>query len=200
MIGVVDYEAGNIASVSNALSQAGAEFLVSGDIDDLAKCDGIILPGVGAAPTAMASLHERNLTAFLASLNVPFLGICLGMQLLYRFSEEGGTLCLGVLPGSVRKIDHQACKVPHIGWNQMEVLVDHPLLEGVGRSGYFYYANSYAAPVDDLTAGVTDCGIRFAAAVFKNNYFGFQFHPEKSGPAGLRLLKNFDDLCRSSRQ
>jgi glutamine amidotransferase len=199
MIGVIDYEAGNIASVSNALSQLGAEFLVSNDIGQLATCDGIILPGVGAAPTAMASLRERNLPEFLATIKVPFLGICLGMELLYHHSEEGNTPCLGLLPGSVRKINESLCKVPHIGWNRVEFLADHRIFEAAGRSEYYYFAHSYAARVDASTAGVADCGIRLAAAVSKGNYFGVQFHPEKSGSAGLRLLKNFDVLCKSSR-
>jgi glutamine amidotransferase len=200
MIGVVDYEAGNIASVSNALTQLGAGFVVSADPALLGTCDGIILPGVGAAPAAMASLEERHLTPFLASIKVPFLGICLGMQLLYRFSEEGNTPCLGVFPGSVRKINQAVCKVPHIGWNQVEFLADHPLLAGVNKSEYFYFAHSFAAQADASAAGVTDCGVRFASAVFSGNHLGVQFHPEKSGAAGLKLLKNFEALCRSSRQ
>ncbi|HEY6190760.1 MAG TPA: imidazole glycerol phosphate synthase subunit HisH [Bacteroidota bacterium] len=200
MIGVVDYEAGNIASVSNALSQIGTGFLVSNDPGQLASCDGVILPGVGAAPAAMASLRERNLLEFLATLDIPFLGICLGMELLYHYSEEGDTPCLGVLPGSVRKIDESACKVPHIGWNRVEFLGTHAIFEPEGRSEYYYFAHSYAARVDASTAGVVDCGIRLAAAVSNGNYFGVQFHPEKSGSAGLRLLKNFDALCKSYRR
>ena len=199
MIGVIDYEAGNIASISNALSRIGSDFMVSADVGKLRTCTGIILPGVGAAPTAMSSLQDRNLPGFLVSLKVPFLGICLGMQLLYKFSEEGNTPCLGVLPGSVRTINPAVCRVPHIGWNSVEFIADHPLIAGVKRSAYFYFAHSYAAHPDASAAGVSDCGVPFAAAVFKDNYLGVQFHPEKSDSEGLRLLKNFDDLCRTSR-
>ena len=133
-------------------------------------------------------------------MKVPFLGICLGMQLLYRFSEEGETSCLGVVPGSVRKINPALSKVPHIGWNRVHFRADHPLIRGIGRSEYFYFAHSYAAEAGADPQAVADCGVPFAAAVFSGNFFGVQFHPEKSGSAGLRLLKNFDGLCRSSRR
>jgi len=197
VIGIVDYEMGGIASVSNALSQIGAGSTVGRTRTELAKCDGIILPGIGAAPGAMTSLHDQGLTTFLSSLKTPFLGVCLGMQLLHTFSEEGDTTCLKVLPGTVKRMNHAVCKVPHIGWNEVQVLSNHPLFEGLKNPAYFYFSHSYAAPVGPATTAVSDCGVRFASAVSKDRYFGVQFHPEKSGDAGLQFLKNFAKLCKS---
>jgi glutamine amidotransferase len=200
VIGIVDYDAGNITSVSNALTSAGAEFLVSGESKVLARCDGIILPGVGAAPGAMASLNERKLTGFLGSLEVPVLGICLGMQVLFESSEEGNTTCLGVLPGVVKKFDDRVSKVPHMGWNRVDVTSKNPLIGDAPNSEFYYFANSYAAEVDGSTIGISHCEVPFSAAVARGNYYGVQFHPEKSGIAGLAILKNFEALCRSYRR
>src|ERR1041385_710902 len=197
MIGVVDYEAGNISSVANALSAIGVKFTVSSDKDKLNQCSGIILPGVGAAPGAMASLRKRGLTDFLTSFELPFLGICLGMQLLYQSSEEGETNCLGILQGSVKKFDGSLTKVPHMGWNDVEFISRNELMKGPLKSDYFYCANSYYAEVDSATIGTATEGVCFAAAVVKDNFFGVQFHPEKSAKSGLMLLKNFDDICKS---
>ena len=200
MIGVVDYEAGNIASVSNALSALGAEFIVSGRSDDLSRCAGIILPGVGAATGAMQSLQQRDLVDFLRSVSVPFMGICLGMQVLYEHSAEGDTPCLGILPGTIKKLNVSAEKIPHMGWNRVEIIATHPLMNGIQSNDFFYFAHSYVAPVDDYTVGITSSGERFTAVVAKENYFGVQFHPEKSGASGLHLLKNFTERCSSFRQ
>ncbi len=197
MIGIVDYEMGSITSVSNALSQIGADFTAGRTRTELAKCDGIILTGIGAAPAAMTALHDQGLTAFLSSLKTPFLGVCLGMQLLHTYSEEGETTCLKVLPGTVKRMNHAVCKVPHIGWNQVQILANHPLFEGLKDPAYFYFAHSYAAPVGPATTAAADCGVRFAAAVSKDRYFGVQFQPEKSGDTGLQFLRNFAKLCKS---
>ncbi len=200
MIGVVDYEAGNIASVSNALTRIGAQFIVSSESEKLARCDGIILPGVGAAPGAMSSLETLGLVRFVQTLGVPVLGICLGMQLLYQASEEGGMRCLGLVPGLIRSLKGRVSKVPHMGWNRVEFLTPNPLAAGIDSDGYFYFAHSYVADVDESTIATSNCGVQFAAAISKGNYFGVQFHPEKSGRAGLSLLSNFDKLCRSFRR
>ena len=200
MIGVVDYEAGNIASVSNALSTLGAEFIVSGRADDLSRCGGIILPGVGAATGAMQSLRERGLIDFLRSVRVPLFGICLGMQILYEHSAEGDTQCLGILPGTIKKLDVSAEKIPHMGWNRVEIIAAHPLMNGIRSNDFFYFAHSYVAPVDACTIGVTSSGERFTAVFAKENYFCVQFHPEKSGASGLHLLRNFIEQCSSFRQ
>jgi glutamine amidotransferase len=200
MIGVVDYEAGNLTSVANALSTVQCEFIVSSDVETLSHCNGIILPGVGAAPGAMLSLHRRGLTTFLQSLDVPFLGICLGMQLLYSESEEGKTTCLGIVPGTISQLDPDKSKVPHMGWNTVRVISPNLLTDGMSGEQYFYFAHSFVAGVNGVTTAVADCGVPFAAVIRHKNYFGVQFHPEKSGDAGLRLLKNFDTTCTSYRQ
>ncbi len=196
MIGVVDYEAGNIASVSNALKAIDAEFIVTNEIARLKECDGVILPGVGAAGGAMSSLKQFKLDAFLPTVTAPFLGICLGMQLLYGESEEGATKCLGVLQGTVRKFDGRTSKVPHMGWNLVEQRAPNPLMRDIPGREHFYFANSYYSPADKEATAVSRDGVEFAAAIQNGNFLGVQFHPEKSGHAGLRLLKNFADLCR----
>jgi glutamine amidotransferase len=200
MIGVVDYEAGNIASVSNAMKNIEIDFIVTSDARMLASCDGVILPGVGAAPGAVDSLRRRGLFDFLKNLRSPVLGICLGMQLLFESSEEGDTPCLGIVPETIRTLNGHIPKVPHMGWNQVEFTVDTPLNQGVGRREFFYFAHSFSAPVVPSTVAVTDCGLMISAAIAVDNYVGVQFHPEKSGDAGLRILKNFESICRSYRQ
>ncbi len=196
MIGVVDYEAGNIASVSNALTTIEADFIVTNDIAKLNVLHGIILPGVGAAGGAMASLKRSALDAFLPTVSVPFLGICLGMQLLYENSEEGSTKCLGIVEGTVRKFDGRTSKVPHMGWNTVEQRAPNPLMKGLPEREHFYFANSYYSPADRQTTAVTNDGVEFAAVIRRGNFLGVQFHPEKSGRSGLKLLKNFVELCR----
>ncbi len=196
MIGVVDYEAGNIASISNALTAIGAEFIVSSDSHKLEVCSGIILPGVGAAPGAMASLEQHELAGFLKSASVPLLGVCLGMQLFYENSEEGSTTCLGILHGTVKKFDKRTSKIPHMGWNVVEQGLSIPLMEGISTKEYFYFAHSYYSPVDETTVAFTDEGVRFASVNQSGTVMGVQFHPEKSGTVGLKLLKNFANLCK----
>jgi glutamine amidotransferase len=200
MIGIINYEAGNIRSVSNALRTIGVDFLVSADPKELDRCQGIILPGVGAAPGAMASLDRSGITTYLKKVKKPLLGICLGMQLLYERSEEGDTSCLGVIPGEVKKLSSDAVKIPHIGWNMVTTENGCSLLNEIGGGKYFYFAHSYYAPPDNRTQGTTECGVRFASVIAQDNFFGIQFHPEKSGAVGLQLLKNFDTLCKSYRR
>ena len=195
MIGVVDYEAGNIRSVSNALESIGARFLVTARRNELDGCSGIILPGVGAAPGAMAALNQTGLTGYLKDVRKPFLGICLGMQLLFESSEEGDTPGLGVLPGSVRRFDPALVpKVPHMGWNVVAWSSD---TLAAGRE-YYYFAHSYYAEPGEWTVGISSDGVPFSAAVHRDNFWGVQFHPEKSGRHGLTLLTNFVTICLSS--
>jgi imidazole glycerol-phosphate synthase subunit HisH len=199
MIGVVEYEAGNIRSVINALTAIGAGHIVTSDRHELDTCDGIILPGVGAAPGAMAALRRRDLTGFLKDVTQPFLGICLGMQLLYEYSEEGSTDCLGILPGTVRRFDPaEVTKVPHMGWNNVQWIGSPELVPDAGDGTYYYFAHSYYATPGEWTTGITADGVSFSAAVRRENYRGVQFHPEKSGETGLDVLRRFTKLCTLS--
>jgi len=195
MIGVVDYEAGNISSIVNALKAVGVKYCTSSSAEELSGCRGIILPGVGAAPGAMESLRRHGLVDFLQSYDRPFLGICLGMQVLYEYSEEGEIPCLGIIPGKVMKLAGNAEKIPHMGWNAVELREAHPLMKGIPDGAYFYFAHSYSAPVGSSTTGVSRCGGEFSAIVSRVNYSGVQFHPEKSGRDGLQVLRNFSSLC-----
>lgn len=194
---VVDYDAGNLYNVGNALKFLGADYVMSGDPDLVARADRVILPGVGSARAAMTSLARQGLSDLIPRLTVPFLGICLGMQLLFEVSEEDRCPCLGLLQGTVRRFARERVKVPHIGWNQVEWGAAGPqrlseLTQGLESSGYFYFVHSYFAPVHpDATMAVTEYDGLFSSAVRKGNFLGLQFHPERSGGPGLQLLRNF---------
>lgn len=197
MLAVVDYEAGNLHSVGRALKFLGADFQVTAEPQILKRASRVILPGVGSARHAMASLEERGLIGTLRSLKVPLLGICLGMQLLFEFSEEEDTPCLGVIPGRVKRFDSTQGKVPHMGWNQVDATVaasDNAgeLMRGIPPASHFFFVHSYYLPVDSATT-IAVCHYldTLAAVVASANWQGAQFHPELSGPPGLRLLENF---------
>lgn len=195
MIGVIDYGAGNIRSVGNALDRLKARYVVSNSIDELEKAEKLILPGVGEARSAMATLDRSGLAGWLRNVQVPFLGICIGMQILFEQSAERETECLGVFPGRVEKFDETKIKVPHMGWNRVHAPRETPLFEGIRDGEFFYFVHSYRAPITAGTIGVTDYQAPFSAAVRKDNFYGVQFHAEKSGPAGLQVLRNFIERC-----
>lgn len=201
MIAIVDYEAGNILSVENALRRLGAAFEVTADPARLRAASHVILPGVGEASSAMARLNRslpggETLAGIVRSLDVPVLGICIGVQLLCRSSEEGGADCLGVFSPRVRRFPACAgAKIPHMGWNAVEGL-SGLLFRGIPEGTYVYYVHSYYPEyAPDETVAVTEyAGCRFSAALQRGHFFGTQFHPEKSGPAGAVILKNFLSL------
>lgn len=203
MIGLIDYNMGNLRSVTNAFEKLGVAVEIVKDADTVSKFDKIILPGVGAFKDAMGCLKERNLDeavrAFSAS-GKPLLGICLGMQLLFESSVEFGDCAgLGLIEGEIVKFDtsrfDQRLKVPHMGWNQLHVKKETPLFKGMPESFYLYFVHSFHAQCDDqYTIGKTMYGYEFPSAVQKNNVFGFQPHPEKSHANGLAILKNFVEL------
>lgn len=195
MTGIIDYGAGNIRSVINALERLDTPWTVSGSADELGGCERLILPGVGAAASAMELLRRNELACWLRGVTVPLLGICLGAQLLFERSGEGACACLGVIPGDVVKLDGGGLKVPHIGWNRVRRLRPDPLFEGIGDGTHFYFVHAYHIPIVAATSCVTSHGAEFSSAVAAGNYRGVQFHPEKSGEAGLRLLGNFLKLC-----
>lgn len=195
MIQIIDYGAGNLRSVSNALKQLGQEYEIISSASKLKSNAKIIFPGVGAANAAMRNLNERGFADVISKIEIPFLGICLGMQLLLPYSEEGDTKCLGVIEGTVRKFS-QELKIPQIGWNSVQLINNNPLFQGVPDNSYFYFVNSYFVDAKkNSVLGLTDYGTHFDSVIRKNNFYGVQFHPEKSGEIGLKLLNNFCELC-----
>ena len=197
MIGVIDYKAGNAPSVYNALKRIGSEGVMVRSGADLEHLEGIILPGVGSAGATMDSLRETGILPVLEKKvleeKIPFLGICIGMQILFEHSEEGNADCLGWLKGNVVRFDSAHVRVPQMGWNEVRFLREHPVLTDMGESGHFYYVNSYHVVPEnkeDILA-VTDYDGEFCCMVQRENIMAAQFHIEKSGPLGLNMLKNF---------
>ena len=201
MIAIIDYGAGNIFSVKNALDYLGLESRLVSDIDSVKSADAVILPGVGAFPAAMKKLEATGLvdTIKAEAEKKPFLGICLGMHLIfekgYEFEETDG---LGLIGGSVIKMEEPDLIIPHMGWNKLEKLNDCPLLENVGDNEYVYFVHSYKAQCDDKNiAAYSEYGGRVPALVYNGKYvYGAQFHPEKSGETGLKILKSFGNLIK----
>lgn len=191
MIAVIDYDTGNLRSVANALSRLGAEFCVTDDPSKIRAAQRVLLPGVGEAQSAMTKLRERGLVEVIKSLNQPVLGICIGVQLMCRYSEEGDTECMGIFDSVVRRFPQDmGLKVPHMGWNSIEELRT-PLFEGIESGSYIYYVHSYAPELSPQTIAKTSYGIDYSAALSVDNFYGTQFHPEKSGGVGEKILSNF---------
>lgn len=189
MIAIVKYNAGNIRSVINALDRLGVSSVLTDDPDELRASDKVIFPGVGEAGTAMKYLKERGLDHVMRSLKQPFLGICLGMQLMCAHSEEKDTECLGIFQEKVKKFPPKGL-VPHIGWNNFS-RQKGTLLEGINEVDNFYFVHSYYAEIGSRTIGETDYLIPFTSALQKDNFYGVQFHPEKSADSGKKILENF---------
>jgi glutamine amidotransferase len=195
MLAIVDSGGANIASVRFALERLGARAELTADPAVIRAATRVILPGVGSAAEGMKRLQSRALVDCIRALTQPVLGICLGMQLLFERSAEGGEASLGLLPGRVTRLpDAPGITVPHMGWNTVEARRASPLLQGLAPDARFYFVHSYAAPVSDDTVASAEHGTRFAAIVQRGNFSGVQFHPERSGPAGAQLLKNFLEL------
>lgn len=195
MIAIIDYGAGNVASVANALKEITTDFVITKKEMDLCKSDKIILPGVGEASFAMRQLSLVNISNLFRIIKKPLLGICLGAQLLCDKSEEGNVPCLGIFPLTVVKFKSNELKIPHMGWNQVTVKKPGKLFEGIPDGENFYFAHSYYIPDSEYSTSKCTYGVEFAASIEKNNFYGVQFHPEKSGEAGMKLLKNFVELC-----
>lgn len=193
MIQIIDYGAGNLQSIKNALTKLGAEYQLIRTPAEINPNSKIIFAGVGAAGSAMANLKASGFADVLPKLQNTFLGICLGMQVLFESSEENQAECLGVIEGEVRLFP-QGLVVPQIGWNKVEFTAC-PLFRGIDADSYFYFVNSYYAPLSGSTIARSEYAISFSAAVQKENFYGVQFHPEKSGEAGEKLLANFIELC-----
>lgn len=189
-VAIVKYNAGNIQSVKNALNRLGVESVVTDDAESLRHADKVIFPGVGEASSAMNYLRTRNLEAVVKSLTQPVLGICLGMQLLCEFSEENNTKCLGVLPYRVKKFTADNLKVPQIGWNNVFGLKTD-LFADIEENSYFYFVHSFYVESGAATIATCDYGLNFSAAINYKNFYAVQFHAEKSGAVGAKILENF---------
>lgn len=192
MTAIIDYDAGNIRSVCNALERLGAEFVLTADPEIIRKAGRVILPGVGNAGKAMESLRAEGLCEVIRSLRKPVLGICVGMQVMCRDSEEDDTECLGIFDSHVRRFpENPEAKVPHMGWNVI-ANTEGKLLKDIPGGEYVYFVHSYYPTLcPDTIATCTHGGLMFSAALRYENYYGTQFHPEKSGDSGERILKNF---------
>lgn len=199
-ISIVDYGMGNLRSVQKAFESFGVKPIITSNSKEILESDGVILPGVGAFPDAMGNLKKLKLDSALKTVakeNVPLLGICLGMQLLFDESDEVRlTEGLGLIPGRVRKFEVDL-KIPHMGWNSLNIVKESPFLNGIKQESYVYFVHSYYAELkeDDLVAD-TFYGVSVPAIVSKNNVYGAQFHPEKSGDVGIQMLKNYWELVK----
>lgn len=191
---IIKYNAGNIQSVLYALERIGISAEVTADHEQIKNADKVIFPGVGEANSAMNSLKENNLDQLIKSLKQPVLGICVGMQLLCSYSEENSTKCLGIFDEPVKKFDSgQGLKVPQIGWNTLYDLKS-PLMQGIKENSYCYFVHSYYVPINALAIATTNYVQPYASAIHKNNFYGVQFHAEKSAAVGERIVKNFIEL------
>ena len=199
-LAIIDSGGANISSVRHALKRLGADSVFTADADTIRSADRVILPGVGAAGAAMTRLRELGLVECIRQLQQPVLGICLGMQLLFEHSDEAhqgedGVECIGIMPGTLKKLEPaQGVRIPHMGWNTTSVVRDDSLLKGLPENAWFYFVHSYFAPVGESTLASCTHGENFSAIVRKDNFYGAQFHPERSARHGARLLANFLEI------
>ena len=205
LIAIVDYRAGNVRSVERALQRFGADARVTSDARLIERADGVVFPGQGACDSSMVELRRRCLVEpireYIAS-GRPFLGVCLGMQLLLERSEEGDEPCLGVIPGTVRRFPHDlGLKVPHMGWNRVSFTQSPAMMRGVPDGSCFYFVHGYYADPepDEVVASTTHYGLEFCSGVAWDNVLGVQFHPEKSGDVGLGVYRNFVQMATNGR-
>ena len=194
-ISIIDYQAGNLRSVQKALEKCGANAVISADPETIINSDAVVFPGQGACDTSMNNLKNTgldNVVKTIIQLGTPFLGVCLGLQLLLDYSDEGNEPCLGVIGGKVVSLPDTG-KIPHMGWNEVRVLSDHPVFAGMPENGHYYFVHSYyVVPAESsLICGTTEYGLEFCSAVTYKNVLAVQFHPERSGEVGLQIYKNF---------
>lgn len=197
MIGIVYYGAGNIFSLTAALDRLGLEYGMILTVEDFDKYDRYIIPGVGHAGSAMRKLEQSGLAPSIRRLQKPVLGICVGMQLLTEYSEEGDSTLTGIVPLKTKLFDDNLnIKIPHTGWNRVNHSPGHDLFKGISPGAHFYFVHSYFIEFNSIfTIALAEYGIKFSAVIQKDNFYGVQFHPEKSGLAGEQLLKNFSQLA-----
>lgn len=189
-IALIDYKAGNTQSVINTLTRMGLVPNLTADPDEILSADKVILPGVGHAGSAMRELHKRGLVDVIKSVTVPFLGVCVGMQIMMDWSEEGDTTCLGLVPGKILKFKSDTLKIPQMGWNTVSH-ADNGIFAGVPQSSYFYFVHSFYLPTSPYQTASCHYIDDYTVGVQKDNYYGVQFHPEKSAKYGADLISNF---------
>lgn len=198
---IVDTGCANLFSVKFAIERLGFDVIISDDINVIKQSDKVILPGVGSAKYAMANIIEKGLVKTLQNLKQPVLGFCLGMQLMTESSTEsssGDTVqCLGLIPTKVTPLEAQDNRLPHMGWNTLTTLVEHPVFNGIALGDYFYFVHSFAAPISEYTLATCQYGSNFSAVIAKDNFIGCQFHPERSGELGSKIIQNFLELEHS---
>lgn len=189
----------NFYSIEVVLQRLGIEYELTVDKNIINSVDGVILPGVGSAGHAMEQLHKNDLITTIQNYKKPLLGICLGMQLLYDFSTEGNVPCLGILSGNIQRFDDAEITVPQMGWNNIYLCKKSPLLKNVDLARDVYFVHSYYAPISKATIASCDYGVQFSAIAHKDNFYGMQFHPEKSGAIGEKLIANFIDIVKNHK-
>jgi len=191
---IIDTGCANISSLKFALERLTAYVVVTDQPETILSADRVFLPGVGTANYAMGVLEQKGLTQVIKKLTQPVLGICLGMQMLTTSSSEGDTVCMNLIPGHVKTLDAQELRLPHMGWNTLTQITDHPLFQDISQDEYFYFVHSYVAELSKWTIASCEYGSQFSAALAYKNFMGVQFHPERSGQMGSQLLKNFLEL------
>ena len=196
---IVDTGCANLASVKFAVERLGFAVTISDDINTIKNADKVILPGVGSARHAMENIQAKGLVATLEQLTQPVLGFCLGMQLMARSSVEGAKTdevvqCLALIPTDICPLDAKDLRMPHMGWNTLTQVSDHPVFAGINAEDYFYFVHSFAAPVSEYTVARCQYGSEFSAAIAKDNFIGCQFHPERSSSLGSKIIKNFLEM------
>jgi glutamine amidotransferase len=195
---IVDTGCANLSSVKFAVERLGFEVLITDDIDIIKSADKVILPGVGTAKHAMKNIIEKGLVETLQNLTQPVLGFCLGMQLMCRSSVESSTgdivECLNIIPTDIVPLDAKELRLPHMGWNTLANVSNHPVFSGINLGDYFYFVHSFAASVSEYTVATCQYGSEFSAAIAKDNFIGCQFHPERSSELGSKIIKNFLEL------
>lgn len=191
---IVDTSCANLSSVKFAFERLGVKPLITADAAQIRSAERVVLPGVGTAKAAMRNLQALDLVGTLRELQQPVLGICLGMQLMTEWSAEGDVDCLGLIPARTVALENIGQPLPHMGWNTISEVGENPLLRGISAPAYCYFVHSFAVAPDKYTIASTDYGQRFASMIHSNNYFGAQFHPERSGAVGAQILKNFMEL------
>ena len=189
-VAIVDYGVGNIKSIQHSLDRIGVNHTYTKDKEEIISAEKVVFPGVGDASYAMKQLKKQNLDKLIPNLKQPFLGICLGMQLMCNYSEEGDTSCLGIINTSVKKFNSNNNKIPQIGWNNIKNLKTN-LFKGITENEFMYFVHTYFVPKSTYTISESSYGLNYSSAINKDNFYGTQFHPEKSGLIGEKIIKNF---------